>query len=71
MPVKRSHTALRNMTVAEAELVIALDQIAQLVDIMRRCDSDYVECHSEREATTDEEWDEALEEAEDYLEERG
>lgn len=58
------------MTVDQAELRVALDQIAQLVGVMRRSDPEYVECHVGCEATTDDEWDEAIEEAEDYLEER-
>lgn len=56
-------------TVAAAELKIANDLIARLVDVMRRSDLDYVVSHDDEE-TTDEDWDEALEEAEDWLEEQ-
>jgi hypothetical protein len=55
-------------TVAEGELEVAIDQIARLVDVMRRSDPDY--CTSNKaEPVMDDEWDEVLGEAEEYLEE--
>lgn len=56
------------MTVAEGELRVALDQIARLVDVLRRADPAWCECHGE-DQVDDEEWDEVLAEAEDYIEE--
>lgn len=63
-----SHLKLSTMTVDQAELLVALDQIARLVDVLRRADPAWCECHGE-EQVDDEEWDEVLAEAEDYLEE--
>lgn len=61
-------TSLSTMTVAEGELRVALDQIARLVDVLQRADPAWCECKGE-EPVDDEEWDEVLAEAEDYLEE--
>jgi hypothetical protein len=58
------------MTLTEAELAIAVDQIARLVDILRRSDAEYCGSHGQ-EPVTDDEWNEVLAEAEDYLEEIG
>lgn len=44
--------------------------IRELVDVLRRSDPDYVESHGV-EQCTDDEWDAALEKAEDFLEEQG
>jgi hypothetical protein len=55
---------------AEGELAIAVDQVRRLVDILRRSDAEYCGAH-EHEPVTDEEWNEVLAEAEDYLEEIG
>jgi hypothetical protein len=63
-----SHLKLSTMTVDQAELLVALDQIGRLVDVLRRADPAWCECHGE-EQVDDEEWDEVLAEAEDYLEE--
>lgn len=59
---------LITMTVDQAEIRVALDQIARLVDVLRRADPAWCECKGE-EPVDDEEWDEVLAEAEDYLEE--
>jgi hypothetical protein len=59
--------SLKTMTVAEAELQVALDQVARLVEVMRTSDPEYCESHG-CEPCHDEDWDEA--QAEDYLEER-
>lgn len=45
--------------------------IRQLVDVLRRSDPEYVESHEGAEQCTDDEWDDALEAAEDFLEEHG
>ena len=62
--------AVRNLTPAQAELIVARDQVKQLVDVLRRSDPDYVRSHGV-EPTMDEEWDKAIEEAEDWLEQNG
>jgi hypothetical protein len=49
------------------ELQSALDLLDRLVDCMRRCDSDYCECH-DLKPTTDDDWDALMEEAEDFIE---
>jgi len=56
------------MTVAEGELQVALDQISRLVRVMKACDPEYCAAH-DWEPCDDEEWDEVLAEAEDYIEE--
>lgn len=54
----------------DLHLTIARDQVAQLVDAMKRADPEWCECHGVRQVD-DEEWDEVLADAEDYLEEVG
>lgn len=59
---------LKRLSVIEAELIVARDQVARLLDVMRRCDHDYVMAHG-LEHCEDGEWDEVIEEAEDWLDE--
>lgn len=56
-------------TVADAELKIANSVVATLVDVLRRLDPAFCEAH-DVEQVTDDEIDEAIEEAEDWLEEQ-
>lgn len=49
------------------ELVSAVEVIAKLVDVLRRSDAEYCGAHR-GEPVSDEEWDTALAQAEDYLE---
>jgi hypothetical protein len=61
-------TDLKKMTVAEGELRVALDQLARVVDVMKRADPEFCDSHGV-EQCDDEEWDEVLAEAEEYLDE--
>ena len=56
------------LTPDRAELIVALDQLAMLVNCMRACDPEYCAAH-DWEPADDQEWDERLGEAEEYLEE--
>lgn len=54
------------MTVAEGQLVVAVDQVARLVGILRRSDPEWCEANG-AEPVFDDEWDEAIEEAEEFI----
>jgi hypothetical protein len=56
----------KTITVAEGELQVALDQIARLVSVLRRSDPEWCEANG-GEVVFDEEWDEVIAEAEEYL----
>jgi hypothetical protein len=53
--------------IAVEEIKSAAEVVAMLVDILRRSDAEYCAAHR-GEPVTDEEWNEALEVAEDWLE---
>jgi predicted neutral ceramidase superfamily lipid hydrolase len=58
----------RALTLADGERLVLMDMLARAVALMNCCDEAYAASHDE-EPTTDEEWDEFIEEAEELLDE--
>ena len=56
------------LTLADGENLVLRDMLARAVALMNCCDEAYALSHDE-EVTSDEEWDEFIEEAEELLDE--
>lgn len=61
-------SAAKRMTVAEGDRLQLMDALSRCVAVMRCCDPAYCALHDE-DPTDDEDWDDALGEAEELLDE--